>query len=163
VVEATDAARRAVESMPDANDARRLLARCLRERGDVPQGCEVLIEALEHTPEDKVSRLQLVELLEVMGARDEALAVMAQALDYDGQDAGLYVRLGEMCAERGRAEDAFNAFEIALTLAPAAEVVRHARAALQKLVSAPVAATTATPQPGAGLGLRFGRAAIKSA
>jgi tetratricopeptide (TPR) repeat protein len=163
VVDATDAARRAVELLPDAGDARRLLAECLRQRGDIPQGCEVLIEGLERRPEDKDTRLLLVSLLDTAGARDESFAVLAQGLDYDSRDAGLYVKLGNKLLDRGNTDDAFNAFEVALSLDPRAGVLEEALKGVQRLSTAPAkTAPGALPAPTApAMGLRFGRAAMR--
>lgn len=161
VVDATDAARRAVELLPDAGDARRLLAECLRQRGDIPRGCEVLIEGLERRPEDQDTRLLLVSLLDAAGARDESFAVLAQGLDYDSRDAGLYVRLGHKLLERGNPDDAFNAFEVALSLDPRAGVLEEALKGVQRLSAGPVKAVPSVLPAAANpaMGLRFGRAA----
>lgn len=170
--EAAAAAGHAIELLTEKNGARRLLAECLSERFQLLEACEVLIDGLAETPEDKETRLLLVGVLEKAGARDQALAVLGQALEYDDQDAALYIQLGRMLAEQGRAEDAFNAYQVALALHPAVEVLDQALKATQRLLGeSPVApadqAAAGVPaitpaQPGAPIApIRLGRAAAK--
>ncbi len=165
VADAELSARRLIQLEPADSDAHRLLAECLRDRGDIPAACELLIDVVAATPEDKDSRLMLASLLESANAREEAVAVLAQALDYDDQDAAVYLRLGELLAAQGRADDAFNAFQLANALAPATGVLDQAFVALQRLTrdtapGAPVKVATAAPgTTSPAMGLRFGRAA----
>lgn len=93
----------------------------------------MLIEILQQNPAAKDARFLLVSLLDAAGAQDEALLVMAQGIDYHDRDAEMYVRLGEMLSERGQVEDAFNAFEIALSLAPEAGVLQRALGCIVRL------------------------------
>jgi Flp pilus assembly protein TadD len=131
--------------------------------GTIAERCNMLIDILQRTPEAKDERLLLVSLLDAAGAHDEALLVMAQGIDYHDRDAEIYVRLGEMLMARGRTEDAFNAFEIALSLAPEAGVLQRALASLVRLTEQTTGArardlhTAAAPA-----GARFARAATNN-
>jgi Flp pilus assembly protein TadD len=98
----------------------------LPDTDTIAERCDMLIEILQQNPAAKDARLLLVSLLDAAGAQDEALLVMAQGIDYHDRDAEIYVRLGEMLTERGQVEDAFNAFEIAISLAPEAGVLQRA-------------------------------------
>jgi Flp pilus assembly protein TadD len=121
----------------------------------IAKRCDMLIEILQQNPEARDVRLLLVSLLDAAGANDEALLVLAQGLDYHDRDAEIYVRLGEMLAERGQVEDAFNAFEIAISLAPEAGVLERALGCLVQLSeqqgSAPTSLRAAAAPGGARL------------
>jgi Flp pilus assembly protein TadD len=107
----------------------------------IAKRCDMLIDILQRNPTAKDVRLLLVSLLDTAGAQDEALLVLAQGIEYHDRDAEIYVRLGEMLIERGQIEDAFNAFEIALSFAPEAGVLQRALTCLVQLSERQIATT----------------------
>lgn len=120
----------------------------------------MVIETLQRMPEDRDARLLLLSLLDAAEARDETLPVEVHGSDVHDRDAEIFLRLGEMLLTRGHTEDAINAFEIALSLAPEAGVLERA---LVALVLRPPddqkAAVIGLQAAAAPAGLRFARAA----
>src|SRR5581483_7583448 len=112
-------------AMPAAHEDQACLAQAeaLRRQGGLDglqQAYDYLSACLVQRPESMGLRLALADLLLEAGEAAASFGVLAEGITDPPQHAGLYLRLAIAALLLGRADDARNAFEIALALAPEA-------------------------------------------
>ncbi len=98
-------------------------AETLRRQGGLDglqQAYDDLSARVMQRPESVALRLALADLLLDAGETAAAFGVLAEGITDPPQHAGLYLRLAVAALSLGRVDDARNAFEIALALAPEA-------------------------------------------
>ncbi len=116
--QAEEQARLALEKDPDLPEAHVALACALRSTGQVEAAIEALQEALrDHPSPDQVYR-ELAESYERVGELEEAESYLRTATALDESDWLNWNWLGALLAKVGRYEEAREAFENAVRLAP---------------------------------------------
>ncbi|HEY8491239.1 MAG TPA: glycosyltransferase [Dehalococcoidia bacterium] len=133
LLRAEEHARRALELRPEDEEASLLLADACAAAGKLQEAYDLLEPLVRQHPDRQEPLFRLVALLHRAGEDGEALAVLSSAVDRFQDDAGFYVRLGDALGELGRHEDAFNAYEVALSLDPGAPVLNRGMALLRRV------------------------------
>ena len=118
---------------PDNPEVANQLALAQAEQGKTEDAAATLTAAAERSPElGSVLERNLAQIYLEAGQTDAALGVLEPLLDAAPEDADLYTLYGVALGRAGRFDQALNALDEALRLAPDAAAVKNARDVVQQ-------------------------------